>query len=105
MSHISRLPLPSISLILTTDHTRVPRRPSVVKNAPLPLPSIEIKTAPFDPMVRFIFHAVLRARIVLLPDNVYLTQKTIHSRDFEPQPLEGVHFSQEKYNQSQHVCI
>lgn len=57
MSHISRLPLPSISLVLTTDHTRVPRHPSVVKLAPLLSPLTQECTGQFDPMVRLIFDA------------------------------------------------
>ncbi|KAF5318054.1 hypothetical protein D9619_012142 [Psilocybe cf. subviscida] len=81
MSHISRLPLPSISLVLTTDHTNVPRRPSVVKVAPLPSPPTKTYTAQFDPM------------------------KTIHSRDGEPQVFEEERHSQAKCNQSPHVVF
>ncbi|KAF5318189.1 hypothetical protein D9619_012158 [Psilocybe cf. subviscida] len=81
MSHISRLPLPSISLVLTTDHTNVPRRPSVVRVAPLPSPPTKTYTAQFDPM------------------------KTIHSREFEAQAPEEERHSQEKYSQGQHVVF
>ncbi|KAF5318135.1 hypothetical protein D9619_012141 [Psilocybe cf. subviscida] len=42
MSHISRIPLPSIALVLTTDHARIPRRPSVIKVAAAPVPTIKV---------------------------------------------------------------
>ncbi|KAF5318056.1 hypothetical protein D9619_012144 [Psilocybe cf. subviscida] len=81
MSHISRLPLPSISLVLTADHTHVPCRPPVVSVAPFPSPPTKVYTAQFDPM------------------------KTIHARDAEPRFLEEGCHSQEKYNQSRHVVF
>ncbi|KAF5318193.1 hypothetical protein D9619_012150 [Psilocybe cf. subviscida] len=62
MSPISRLPLPSIALVLTTDHALIPRRPSVISMAPS----------------------------VHSPAKFYVPQtdmmQTIRSRDYEPVP-------------------
>ncbi|KAF5318058.1 hypothetical protein D9619_012147 [Psilocybe cf. subviscida] len=85
MSHISRQPLPSIALVLTTDHTRIPRLPPVIRNAPRPPAPTKRYTSQFDPM------------------------KTIHSRDLEVQSFQSSYgdesCSQKKHGQRPHVVF
>ncbi|KAF5317971.1 hypothetical protein D9619_012279 [Psilocybe cf. subviscida] len=42
MSQSPRVPLPSIALVLTTDHARIPRRSSVIKFAANPAPAAKV---------------------------------------------------------------
>lgn len=65
MSHISRQPLPSIALVLTTDHTRIPRLPSVIKVAPAPHAPTNACMSQFDPMVRLIMASLLYLNITV----------------------------------------